>query len=300
MITAVLTMIVVWCLFYGRISLVPLIVLCVALGIALAIAGKHSHTHFYTIDVLAQTSRINRWNSTLKFWITLALMVICVASKSPIIGLFLTITMLVITVFGGKIRISDYVHLMALPVSFLLLGSIALIFEIARTQSGVLSAQIFGYWFCITPESQIRAMLVIARALGAVSCLYALSLSTTMSEIVGVLRRAHFPDVIVELMYLIYRYIFVLLNMYHTMNDASKSRLGHIDYKTSIKTTANLYSNLLSRSYRQANKNYEAMESRCLGTEICFFERKKQIMPSQIFLVATLLALTLGTTIWLY
>ncbi len=98
-----------------------------------------------------------------------------------------------------------------------------------------------------------------------------------MSELIGVLRRARCPDVLIGLMYLIYRYIFVLLSMYHTMRSAAKSRLGYVDYRTSIRTTGNLYSNLLARSYRHANRNFDAMESRCFDTEIRFLESEKKV-----------------------
>ena len=300
MISGILAAVVIFFLFYERLSFVLLLLLCVTTGVFLVVIGRHSHTHFYTIDVIAQMSNLNRWNAVLKFWVILALMVICIASRNPLIGIFITVIMLLITVFVGKIKVQDYVHLIALPLSFLLLGGIALVIEITDAHQGVLSIQIFGMWFSVTADSQLRATLVIARAIGAVSCLYALSLTTTMSEIIGVLKRARCPDVVVELMYLIYRYIFVLLNMYNTMNDASKSRLGHINYKTSVRTTANIYYNLLARSYRQSNVNFDAMESRCYETGIQFFESKKIVNPIQIIQVAVLLTLCLGMTLWLF
>ena len=80
----------------------------------------------------------------------------------------------------------------------------------------------------MTKAAQVRTMLVMARALGAVSALYLLSLSTPMPEIIGVLRKMRCPDVVTELMYLIYRYIFLLFHMHDAMKNSAMSRLGYL------------------------------------------------------------------------
>lgn len=297
MVTAILTMIVVFCLFYGKISSAALVPICVGLGAALAFLCRHKHTQFLTIDVLAQTSRLNRLSSGLKFWTALVLMALCVSAQSPIVGIFLTVAMAVLIVYIGGIKLRDYIHILALPVFFLMISGLALLIEVTRQRTGVLSVPAFGYWLCISAGAQTRAVLVMSRALGAVSCLYLISLTTPMSELIGVLRRAHCPNVLIELMYLIYRYIFILLSMYHTMRDSAKSRLGYADYRVSIRTTGNIYSNLLERSYRQANRNFDAMESRCYDTEIRFLESREKVTAAQAAAAIGLMVLTLGLSL---
>ena len=279
MITAILSAAVVWCLFYGKINSTVLAVICAGLGTVLLIFGKHTNNQFLTIDVLAYSSRLRKVNPSLKFWTVLILMVICISAKSPAAGIFLTVIMAVLVVFIGGLELHDYVNILALPVLFLMTSGLVLLFEITAYKNGVISIPLFGYgyWLCVSEITQARAALVLSRALGAVSCLYLLSLTTPMADLIGVLRRSKCPNVMIELMYLIYRYIFILLSMHHTMKNAAKSRLGYIDYRTSIRTTGKLYSNLLSRSYRQANNNFDAMESRCYDTEIRFLENRGEI-----------------------
>jgi len=235
----------------------------------------------------------------MKFITVLILMVLCISAKTPAVGLFLTTVMLLLIVFVGGMKLHDYVHLLALPISFLLLSGLALLFEIMKQPTGVLGIPVFSVWFCISRSAQIQTALVIARALGAVSCLYLLSLTTPMSEIIGVLRRLHCPDLIIELMYLIYRYIFILLSMYHTMQDAAKSRLGYINYRANVRTTGNLYSNLLSRSYRLAGQNFDAMESRCYGTKIRFLEKKKPVTGTHALAAVGVMVLTVCIFLWM-
>jgi cobalt/nickel transport system permease protein len=190
-------------------------------------------------------------------------------------------------------------RLLSLPLSFLLLSGFALLFEISPQQTGVFGLRIFGTWFCVNEASQIRTTLVISRAMGAVSCLYMLSLTTPMTEIIGVLRRARCPEVLSDLMYLIYRYIFILLSMYYVMRDAAKSRLGFISYRTSLRTTAMLYSELMSRSYRQGGRNFDAMESRCYSSGIRFMDRREKVTALHAVCALVILTATVSLTLLL-
>ncbi len=114
-----------------------------------------------------------------------------------------------------------------------------------------------------------------------------------MSSIIGVLRRARCPNVLISLMFLIYRYIFILLSMHHTMRDAAASRLGFTDYRTSVRTTARLYSQLLANSYRQADTNFDAMESRCYDTDIRFLERRNAVRAPHAVAAGVFVAVTI-------
>jgi len=274
-----------------------LIFICVAPGILLAFFRGHDHSQFLPIDALAQRSRLKNINSSLKFWTALILMGMSAASRSASAGIFLIIAALVLVVFAGGLSLRHYLHILALPVSFLLIGGLALLFEVSPKPIGVLNINLFGWWFSVTYATQTQTALVISRAFGAVSCLCFLSVTTPMSEIIGVLRRARCPDLIIDLMYLIFRYIFILLSLHHDMQDAAQSRLGFRDYRTSLRTTGKIYANLLARSYQFAGKNYDAMESRCYNTGIRFLERRSDIAREHFIVSAALLLISLALSL---
>ncbi len=300
MIAAILTMVVVWCLFYGKIPVAVLAVFCVGFGLAFGIISKHKSSRLMVIDVLAQVSCLKKVNPLLKFWVVITLMVLCVSATNPVVGIYLAITVLVLVVYIGGLKFYDYIHILALPVSFLMMSGLVQLFEVTTQPIGVFGFRLFGFWFCVSAVAQDNTVLVMARALGAVSCLYLLSLTTPMAELIGVLRRLRCPNVLIELMYLIYRYIFILFSMYQTMGDAAKSRLGYRDYPTSLRTTGSLYSNLLSRSYRMANKNFDAMESRCYDTEIRFLENRERVTGVQTVVSIGIIISTLSLSLLLH
>ena len=64
-------------------------------------------------------------------------------------------------------------------------------------------------------------------------------------------------------MLLIYRYIFVLLEIASNLRTAQNSRLGNKDYRTSLKSFGALASALFIRAIKKSNALYDAMESRC-------------------------------------
>lgn len=300
MLTAILVSLVIWCTFYRQVPAPALLGICAGFGACLLWAGKRGHASFrLSIDVFAQTSRLNQVNPTLKLCTVLILMALCVSAQNPVVGSALAVFMLCLTVFVGGLKLRDYIQMLLLPVSFFTLSGFALLFELTAQKTGVLSFPIFSLWLSASESSQLRAALILSRALGAVSCLYFLSLTTPMSSIIGVLRRARCPGIVVSLMYLMYRYIFILLSMHHTMRDAAASRLGFLNYRTSIRTTARLYSGLLANSYRQAGNNFDAMESRCYRGEIRFLERRSNALAAHAATAVILIAATLGLTLWL-
>ena len=290
---AVLAGFVLFSLFVGTLPTAAALALCVLAGGALAVFGHHSHGGVLVIDVYARRSRYFAWSPALKTGGCVLLLVLCVASPSPWVPLALALIMAFLTVWGG-IRFHDYLALLSLPAAFLLLSGLALLWDYVPVMDGVAAIPLWNGWLVVTAAAQVRARLVMARALGAMSCLYFLSLSTTMPEILSVLRRAHVPSVMTELAVLIYRYLFVLLSVYQSMKDAAASRLGYSGFARSIRTTGSVYGNLLATSFRRSGACFDAMESRCYDGEIRFLEREKPVTLPAALLFGGLLAGTVA------
>ena len=147
---------------------------------------------------------------------------------------------------------------------------------------------------CLLPASQELAGLVLARAVGAVGCLYFLSLSTPLPELLHAARRAHVPAVVTSLAVLIYRYLFLLLDAARTRRDAADSRLGYRGLRRSLRTTGLVYGNLLAHGFRRAGACYDAMESRCFTGEIAFLTRPKPVTARLLLLLLPAVAAMLA------
>lgn len=288
MLTVFLAAIVIWCLFIGVLPAPWPLVIGLSAGGFLAVFGRHEHNGVLMIDVLARHSRYAKINPALKVWGCVILLVLCVLARSPWPPLTLFFIMAALTVSGG-IHLHNYLTLFALPAVFLLLSGLALMWNFSDVPEGVANLPFFGQYLVLLPAAQANARLVMARALGAVSCLYFMSLSTPMPELLSTLRKAHVPGIMIELAILIYRYIFIMFSTYHSMKNAAASRLGFGGLRRSIPTTGAIYAGLLGQSFRRAGACFDAMESRCYNGEFHFLEQKKQLASAEILVFAVLL-----------
>lgn len=292
MIAALLAGLVFFSLFAGRLPSVWLAAICLAVTAVFLLAKGHRHDSVLTMDVYARRSRLCRENAALKAAGSLGLLILCICSSSPLLPLCLFAFLSAVTVVAGGIQVREYLSLLGLPAVFLLLSALTLLWDYSPqlVPEAVVSVPLFGGWLTVVPAAQSLGMLVLSRALGAVSCLYFLSLSTPLPELLEVLRRARIPAIVIELAVLIYRYIFLLLATFRDMRDSAASRLGYRGLKRSLRTTGLVYGGLLAGSFRRAGACFDAMESRCYTGQIRFLTEKKKVTAKGVCLLAVPLA----------
>lgn len=251
-----------------------------------------------SIDVHAQRSRLNSVNPALKLGFALAVLCLCVAADSALVGVVVAASMLgAIVVFGGT-PAGYALSLMKLPVIFIVISCAAIACNISAQPLGYLDIALFGGFISVTPVSLAQAGLLFFRAYGAVTCLYFLSLSTPMQEIIEVLRCFHLPEIVIELMYLIYRYIFLLLDMQSKMTVAASSRLGYSGYANAWYTFSHISGNLLAASFRRSGICFDAMESRCYQGKLAFLTKTAPVRARHVVTFSVCFLLLLGLT-WL-
>lgn len=295
--TALLAAVALLSLFAGRLAPVPLAASCLLpAALFLLPAGRHRHGGGPVMDACARRSRLSRENAGMKAAGSFVLLALCVCARSPWPPLLLFCFLSGVTLCCGKTRPHDYVSLLTLPAVFLLLSALTLLWDFfpQRPAGAALAVPLFGGWLAVLPASQELAGLVLARAVGAVGCLYFLSLSTPLPELLYAARRAHVPAVVTSLAVLIYRYVFLLLDAARTRRDAADSRLGYRGLRRSLRTTGLVYGNLLASGFRRAGACYDAMESRCFTGEIAFLTRPKPVTARLLLLLLPAVAAMLA------
>ena len=216
-----------------------------------------------TIDKLCYNSKLRYVNAGEKFAFTMLTLLLCVCSRSIVIACIVLTATGILTVYKGGIPLFRYVRFMTVPLAFLILSTLAIIFNISRTPLDLFAIPIGNWYLTGSKEAILYALQLILTALSSVSCLYFLSFNTPMPDILNVLGSLHCPKILMALMLLIYRFIFILLSVSSAITNSQHSRLGNKDYKTSLKSFSALASVLLVRSFKRANALYDAMESRC-------------------------------------
>ncbi|MEE1393859.1 MAG: energy-coupling factor transporter transmembrane component T, partial [Negativibacillus sp.] len=87
-----------------------------------------------------------------------------------------------------------------------------------------------------------------------------------------VLRRLHCPWLILELMLLIYRAIFVLLDISDAIQTSQNCRLGNRNIRSKLSCMGQMLSVLLVRAMRRSSALYDSMESRLYDGQIRVLE----------------------------
>ncbi len=234
------------------------------------------------IDEYAYRSRLKKWNASYKVVFAMTALITSAALNSIHISLMTVVFMGALSCIFGKIRLGDYFRLLLIPVGFILLSGVAILVQFGSGAGSFVSIPIFSTHLYTTKDSIETSLLLGSKALGAVSCLYMLTLSTPMGEILTVLRKVHVPQIVLELMHFIYRYIFILYEINHAQKDAVKARLGYCDRKTAISTFGKEMANLLLLSMRRADLYYDALESRGYEGNCLFYEEKRKLTSVQL------------------
>ena len=215
-----------------------------------------------TIDKLCYHSRLRYENAGEKFAFAVITLLICVMSRSAAVaGIVLAVTG-VLTVWKGGIPFFRYLRFLTVPLTFLFLSTLAIMFNIRHTPLDLFAVSLGSWYLTASTHSFFYALQLILTALSAVSCLYFLAFTTPMPDILEVLRKLHCPRLLIELMLLIYRFIFVLLDIASAISVSQDCRLGNRDYKTALKSFGMLGSVLMIRAVSRSNRLYDAMEAR--------------------------------------
>lgn len=250
-----------------------------------------------SIDQLAYQSGMRNWNPAFKTVLAVGTLILCLAADRPVVSIVVILVLAALQKGKGKLPLPDYFGLLLVPLAFLLLGGVAVAFDITAVPVGDWPVRLPWFCLCASADSVRFAAALVLKALGAVSAMYLLALTTTACELVDVLRRAHLPPLLCELMYLIYRFVFVLLDMYGRMRQAAGARLGWRDFRTSCQSFGGVAGNLLVRALHRSRVYADAMAARGYDGELRFLEEQKPVRGAQIVWMllfwAALVALTM-------
>lgn len=252
-------------LLYGRMPGLFVAAIACAAGALFWLAG-HGHTHgedaMTRIDRCAQMSGLNGVHTGLKMLCFGGALCAAVAARHVWLAVLVGMTMCAAILLFGKTPVHIFVSLMAAPAAFVLTGALALLLDVSAAPAGILSTPFLGRFLVLTAENQSAALFVTVKALAAVSCLYGLSLSTPLYEMLAVWRTMKVPELAIELMFLIYRYVFVLLQTLTALQTAAAARLGFDGAKAAFRTAGGIMTGLLTLSLGRASAAFDAMEAR--------------------------------------
>jgi cobalt/nickel transport system permease protein len=213
------------------------------------------------IDRQAYTNALAKTSPITKIFFCFSALILSVSSPSPVIPVIIFLVNLFLLFFVAKVSTRFFFHLLEYPFFALTLSVIiiALFFG-----SGAVLTQLSTSWFTwnIYTSGITMAIATFLRVIGAISSTFLLVLTTSMTDIFITLRKIKVPKVLIEISLLIYRYIFVFMEVSSKMNTAQKLRQGHSSVMRRLRSLALLAGNLFIRTLEQGERTFTAMNSR--------------------------------------
>lgn len=251
------------------------------------------------VDKLCYLSKLRYVNPMEKFFFAVITLVMCIVSRSIFMGLAVLVLNRILTVRIGGISGKRYDRLMLIPLVFLLLSTLAIIVNFSHYPLDAFSIPVGSIFITGSRAGLMKAAQLIITAMASVSCLYFLSLNTTMTDIIEVNRRLKCPELIIEMMMLIYRYIFLMLDVAYNIMTSQNARLGNKDMRTSVASFGAMGQVLFIRSMKRSRALYDAMEARCYDGVINVLTENRAVSRKNVALIIICEAILLAYTIFI-
>lgn len=235
-----------------------------------------------SMETMTYRSRLKKWNATYKVCFSMA------ALFTVLIGNDVWLSLLTILYMGwlscgiGKIKGRDYLRCMLIPLSFLALSCLAMAVQYGANTDRLAGMMLGTQTLYVTRAGLCLAGSLFLKSLAAISCMFLMSLSTPMGELLYVLGRLRIPGTLLALMHFIYRYIFILLETNRRQKEAIMSRLGYENPHNRLRVFGSEVANLLVVSMKRSQEYYDALQSRGYEGGCIFWEEKRAFGSRQL------------------
>jgi cobalt/nickel transport system permease protein len=220
----------------------------------------------HIIDQHAHHNRIRSLDPACKVGLALTVLLLCLVFNKPWVGLAAVGWMFLLAVRLAGLGWRTFGRVVLVEGTFMILTTIGVVLSVSLTDPGDISPwaiRLGPLWLSSSPDSLYQGITLVTRALGAASAMNFLALTTPLVDMLELFRRWHMPVILVDIMVIVYRFIFVLLESLNTMYMAQDSRLGyHTSYWRAMNSAALLGSRLFIDAFQRSQRLQIALEAR--------------------------------------
>ncbi|MGB1250045.1 MAG: cobalt ECF transporter T component CbiQ [Candidatus Promineifilaceae bacterium] len=247
------------------------------------------------IDRYAYNNTLRLIDPAYKVGLAMLVVLLCLVLNRPISSLLALAWMVGLTVGLAKIPMGVFGRILLAETTFLLLTTIGVVVSISIQQPELVWQTNVGFlWFSASPDTLLQGVQLVTRALGAASALNFLALTTPLTDIITLLQRWNVPTYLIDLMTVMYRFIFILLDTLEQMVVAQESRLGyHAGYRRGMKNAGQVGARLFINSFQRSRQLETALTARGYNGELHVLTPEYHPFPHYaLYLLGILLTLS--------
>lgn len=204
------------------------------------------------IDKYSYTNKLKDINPSIKIAAGFLSMIISMILNNLYVYAFLIMAMSLSIVILAKVDFKDYIKLIKIPIYFLLVGVVMILINFSDTDNiFILNVKIFNMYIGISKYSLETSTYLVLRSMSCLTCIYFITLTTSFNQIIYTLNKLKISSVVIELIVLVYRFIFIFLEEYNDIYKAQNLRFGYVNLKTSYKSISLLINTLFFRMMKR-------------------------------------------------
>lgn len=257
-------------------------------------------------DKYAYASKLKNVNPLAKLFVTAVSTGVLLACGSIAASVATVLLMCAVTARMGGTQPHVFIRLLNAPFLFLIIGCLTVLVGVFPADAQILFGFLVGNSvYGITEATLVEGLRILSKAMGIIASVYFFVLSTPMTDLSWALGKLRLPPLFIELMELIYRFIFILMDTMHRIRTAQASRLGYHDLKASYQSTGVLASMVFLRAYRRSDRIYSALESRGYTGRLTTLGRDYESGKEMYFLCLAvvsiqILAIAVEKVVWIW
>ncbi len=254
----------------------------------------------HAIDRYAYTNRIRTVDPAQKAGLALLVLLICLSLDRPAVGLVATGWMWGLAALWAGVPAQVFGRVVfAEGISLVLAAAgVAISLGLTPQASAIWGWNVGPVWVSSSGASVETALRLVTRALGGAAAMDFLALTTPLVDLIDLMRRLRTPALLIDLMTVMYRFVFTLLESLNRIYTAQDSRLGYINLRQGIASAGLLGSRLFVDAYQHSQRLQTALESRGYAGDLrvlpIHYRRDRQIYWLSTGVIASLLLARVG------
>lgn len=204
------------------------------------------------IDNCAYLNNIKDVNPLIKLGITFIGVIASMLTQNANIHILIMLFMTALIIFIARVDMKLYIKCLKIPIIFLIIGiGLNLINISFENKDYIFNVNILGLYIGTTEFAVKSSVNILLRAMSCIISIYFLILTTPFNQLIMVLKKLHIPHTLIELMILIYRFIFIFIEEAEEIYKSQQLKFGYTNLRTSYNSMSLLIKTLFFRMMRR-------------------------------------------------
>lgn len=204
------------------------------------------------IDNCAYFNNIKDVNPLIKLGITFIGVIASMLTQNANIHILIMLFMTSLILFIARVDMKLYIKCLKIPIIFLIIGiGLNLINISFENKDYIFNVNILGLYIGTTEFAVKSSVNILLRAMSCIISIYFLILTTPFNQLIIVLKKLHIPHTLIELMILIYRFIFIFIEEAEEIYKSQQLKFGYTNLRTSYNSMSLLIKTLFFRMMRR-------------------------------------------------